>query len=367
MAKELTKKEFTELLVESIAGALKELGIGQAEIKTGMIPQPTKEDEDKFAKLSNSERFKEFLRGVVFNDKALVKALGGNVDADGGYLLPTEFRAEVVEQLEKVGVMRPLVRVIKVKTRSGEMPKIASKPVVSWATENEDIAESEPTFGQIVYSLKRMAVFSAISRDLLADTPIDLTALLKELFAEAIARAEDDAMTNGDGSTIPIVGILKDTNVGVADIGTDGLKYDDLVEAFYSIPAPYRGRAVFMTNGKGLEVLRKIKDDNGNPILMPPTQGGTPTVFGRPVVENPQINTYDIDTNNDGTADTTATDIVIADFKNAYLFDSNEFGIEATKEGGDAFRKHQVWIKTWNRIDFKVAIPEAFRIIKNVY
>ena len=52
--------------------------------------------------------------------------------------------------------------------------------------------------------------------------------------------------------------------------------------------------------------------------------------------------------------------IFIGDLSNYLWFDRGEMGIESTNEGGDAFANHQTWIKVWERVDGKVALPEAF-------
>jgi HK97 family phage major capsid protein len=359
--KELTMEELKELFASTIESKLKELGLDKVDIKHGMIPQETKAQEEEFEKLSKEERFRVFLKSVIEKDFKVVKALGGTTDSEGGYLIPTEFRKEIIESLITVGVMRPRVRVIKVAERTGNIPTLTNRPNYSWGTENSAFSESEPAFGQIAYAVKRLDVFSAISRELLADSMIDLTSMIKELFVESYAKAEDEAMSEGDGTTIPVVGVGKDASIAELAL-TDALTYDDLVDAFWSLKEGYRKSAIFMTSPLGVQVLRKLKDANGNPILVPATQGGAPTIFGRPVIENPYLEDTLVDpdkTPNSGDEYYTAK-IILGDFKYAYLFDRGEFGIEATKEGGNAFLNHQILIKSWNRIDFKVVLGEAF-------
>jgi len=359
--RELSMKELAELIASTVEAKIKELGLDKIDVKHGMIPQETKEDENKFKSLTPEQRLKAFLKAVIDKDITIVKDLGGSVDSAGGYLLPTEFRKEIVKGLMTVGIMRPRVRVVGITERTGEFPSLTGRPNYSWGTENSQFSNSEPTFGQITYAVKRLDVFSAISRELLADSPIDLTSLIRELFVESYAKAEDEAMSEGDGTNIPVVGVGKDASI-TENVLTSALTYDNLVDAFWSLKEGYRKNAIWMTSPLGIQVLRKLKDSTGQPLLIPPTQGGTPTIFGRPVVENPYFEDTLVDpdgTPNSGDEYYTAK-IVLGDFKYAYLFDRKEFGIEATKEGGDAFLKHQVLVKSWNRIDFKVVLGEAF-------
>ena len=366
MAQELTMEQLKGLISEAIKEEAKELNIGQAERKNGIVPQKTIEQENELAKKPLAERMKMFIKGAINKNDTVMKALGGGTGAEGGYLLPTDFRKQLIETLQLVGVMRPLVDVIPVGLRTGTVPTVGGKPKYAWDGENTSFTENDPNFGQLAYAVKRLDTYVPISQELIADTPIDVVGTLKKLFAEAYAYAEDEAMTVGDGTTIPVTGILNDTSITTAD-GNKAITYDMLVDAFYGLKAPYRKQAVFMTNSFGISVLRKLKDNYGRPLLLNPSTGGNPTIFGKPVIENPQFPIVEIDTNADSTPDTNTASLVIGAFKMAKYFDRGEFAVKATDVGGDAFVKNQILVKSWNRVDFKIAIGEAFVKIPNVY
>jgi HK97 family phage major capsid protein len=368
MSKELTMKELVELITESVKGVMKEMGIGQAEIKAGVIPQETKEQEDKFEKMTPAEKFQTFVKSVVLKDDVVVKALGGTTGPEGGYLIPTEFKKKLVETIEKVGIIRPLATVMPVKERTGTIPALTGKPNFSWDAENTPFTESDPVFSQIAYSLHRLDVFVAVSKELLSDTPLNLEKILKKLFAESYAKAEDIAFSEGDGSSVPVVGLGK-VNLGANTIVLDSqLTYDILVDAIQTLKQPYREKAVIMTSPRGVAVLRKLKDSTGRPLLDTVTSVNMPSVMGMKLVENPYLEDTLVDP--DGSPDSGdeyyTSKIIIGDMSYAYIFDRGEFGIEATAEG-EAFRYNQVWFKAYNRIDFKVVVPEAFVRIEGAY
>lgn len=347
-----------EALKDTIKEVLREAVKEAPEAFKPFVEGKAKEGEGEGVEsLPKEERFKKFIHAVLAKDEALVKDLGGNVDAEGGYLIPTEFRAELIKGLETVGVMRKVVRVVPVGNRTGDVPKLTSRPAYAFGTENQDFTQSSMQFGQVTWSLKRLEVFIPVSRELISDSAINIYRLITDEFTHAYAKAEDDIMSNGSGS---VKGVLNDTNVPETDVGTNGLSYNSLVEVFYSLEPAYRENAVWMVSNHAMKVLMELKDNQDRPLIMNPVTGQPPTLFGKPIVENPRFQ----DTT-DANGDTVGW-IVVGDFKSAcYLFDIGEFAIDSTAEG-EAFRKHQVWFKSWNRIDFKIALPEGLRRIKNV-
>jgi HK97 family phage major capsid protein len=58
----------------------------------------------------------------------------------------------------------------------------------------------------------------------------------------------------------------------------------------YALPAPYRSAGTWVCNGTTLGLIRQIKDDQGRYIWQPGLAAGQPeTIFGRPVVEAPDM------------------------------------------------------------------------------
>ena len=361
---ELSKKEFIELIAEAVKTSLKELGIGKAEKNHLINPELEQKDAEAYNKLSPSAKAKEFIKALIFKDTEVVKALGGTPDSAGGYLLPIEFRQEIIKELPNAAIIRKYATVIPAKTRVIEIPKVLTKPTYSWGAENTAFNESEPTFDQVRFTLNRLDIFTAVSKELLADAGVDVAKLLKQLFVEQYAEAEDLAFTEGDGSNKPL-GYNKETKITSIEAtggSSEPLSYDDVVKLFQSLPFKYRAKAIFITSPRGMELLRKVRDGVGNPIFTDVRALELPSIFGRPVIEN--IHQVDELVDPDGTPNSGdeyyAVSIYFGDFSNYYIVDALEFGIEVTDQG-DAFKYNQYWFKAYNRIDGKVVLPQAFR------
>jgi HK97 family phage major capsid protein len=367
----LNIEQFADLIATVIDNKFKELGLDKVDLKHGKIPtQEEVEGGEEIKDLSPAERFKLFMKGVIDNDVAVVKDLGGNVDSAGGFTIPDEFQKEIIRGLDDASVMRPLIRVVNIKERTGEYPTLTGKPTYTWQSnyDNTAFTQSEPTFGQITYAIKRLDVYSAISRELLADSAFNLERLVRELFTEAYADAVDTALTIGkNNATIPIQGFQYDANITEMALSS-AITYDDIVSAFMALKKPYRSKAVWMTSSLGIEVLRKVKDNNGLPILTKANSGAELTIFGRPVIENVKMEDTLVDP--DGTANSGdeyyTADLVFGDFKYMYMWTRNEFGIEGTTTGGDAFLKNQLLLKSFDRWDAKITLHEPFVKVSGV-
>jgi len=350
---QLTMKEFEELIAESIKKAVSDLGLDKVDRKFGVFPTPDDPDGKKVQELSPEEKVLKFFKAVVSRDYmtlAELKALGETTDTAGGYLVPPEFRAQLVEELPKITVMRNVATVVPVNSPAGNMPTVTAKPTVTIGSENTAITETSASFGQITWQLQRLNALIPISRELLMDAKVDIVALIRRWFAEAIAQKEDELFTNGSGTGEPL-GFRNAT--GVASVTYDSTKpYDVIVDLIAQIPHQYRKKCVFMTSPKGESILMKIKDAQGRPIFTQAQDGGI-RILGYPLIINANI------PENLG-ANSNETEIWFGDFSYYWIFDKGEYSVESTMEGGNAFVNHQVLLKVVNYIDGKPVLTTPF-------
>ncbi len=355
--KELTDKEFLDLVGQGVKEAIKDVDVGDVERK-GILLSPA--DKKTNLELTVRDKInKFFVDGVFANNIEIAKDLGEGVGSAGGYLVPTELSKAIIEGLPELSPVRLLSTVIPVGTATGTFPSLATRPVYSWGTENAAIAQSDAVFGELPWGLNDLNIFTKLSRQLAADAIFDVGKYLEGLFVEQFAAAENFAFTNGTGSGQPegfrnATGI---TSIALATANT--LAYKDIVSATYGIKARYRANSVFMTSTLGMERIKQLVDSNGRPIFDP----NSTTLMGKPVIENP-----DIPENLSNGATTPvfdATELWFGNFSYYYIFDSNSFEVRSTMEG-TAMQYNQIWIASTGREDAKVALPEAFVKISQI-
>jgi len=93
-----------------------------------------------------------FFKALVKKDfGAMQKAafLNETTDAEGGYMVPTEFSREVIRVANNVGFIRKYARIIPMSTDTKDITKLISGVTVYWTAEGAAYTGSKPAFGQV--------------------------------------------------------------------------------------------------------------------------------------------------------------------------------------------------------------------------
>lgn len=347
---QMTVEQFEEYSRELLKNAFDEMGLTKVDRKHLAAPGMTDNDVDS---LTPKQKVAKMIKHMVDGDMVAAKALSEGTDSAGGFLTPPGFRAEVVKALEKPGMIRNLVRVIPVGTDGGNIPTLSGNVTVQWGSENTTITPSDPTFGTLAWSINRLDGLNESSRELFADSAINLADFITMLFVEAFAREDRNVFITGSGTGQP-EGLQNASGLTAYAQAGANLAGDDIVNIYHALPSQYRARGVWFIHDDILELVSKLKDNDGRYLVANSLREGEPmTLKGRPVIENEFIPT-DLGGGNDESL------IFFCDPMWFYLFDREQMGVESTTVGGDAFKKHQVHTKVFQRLDGKVALGEAF-------
>lgn len=227
---------------------------------------------------------------------AIRNAMSTTTSSEGGYTVPSEIAAMVVDALKAYGGMRSVAQVISTDTGNAlNYPTSdGTSEVGEIVAENGAATGADITFGTVAvnpykYSSKKIA----LPWELIQDSAIDVVAFVTTRLATRLARITNTHYTTGDGSSKPY-GLTARAATGKT--GTTGqtttVIYDDLVDLFYSVNSAYRAQGTsWMMADSSLKVVRKLKDGQSRPIFVPSWDAGltgaTPdTLMGRPIVVN---------------------------------------------------------------------------------
>jgi len=237
-------------------------------------------------------------------------------DALGGYVVPVDFQAKVIERLMGFVVVRKVATRIDTSRDRVEFPKATgggsqytSAVRGTWVEETPtaSTAETNLTFGMEAIPIHTYMASTPISRNLLEDAAFNLADYLATKLAEASAIDEDNAFLVGDGVGKP-QGILPDGSNGlsltcVPSGNASALTYDGIIELTYGIDSQYRALPscafvgekdtykdiALMKDGEGRYMWdraeRQTKKLEGYPVqeqeAMPSVGSGTyPLIFG---------------------------------------------------------------------------------------
>lgn len=218
------------------------------------------------------------------NSYEIQNALSIGTDSEGGYLVPDEYEKKLVEALEDEVFFRSLATVIKTSSGDRKIPIVTSKGEAAWIDEGGQFPESDDSFGQTSIGAHKLATMIKVSDELLNDSVFNIEQYISKEFGRRIGTKEEEAFFIGDGTGKPI-GIFNKT--GGADVGvtaaTTSITFDDVMDLYYSLRAPYRNKATWLLNDSTVKAIRKLKDGNGNYIWQPSVREGEPDrILNRP-------------------------------------------------------------------------------------
>lgn len=298
-----------------------------------------------------SQAFWDNIRQRNFYD--VKNALQVGTDSEGGYLVPDEFEATLVQALQEENIFRTLAKVITTSSGDRKIPVVASKGTASWVDEEAPIPETDDAFGQVSIAAYKLATMIKVSDELLNDSVFDLQAYIAGEFGRRIGAKEEEAFFIGDGTGKP-TGIFAVTGGAEAGATTAGasIAFDDVMDLFYSLKASYRKKSVWVLNDSTVKALRKLKDGNGNYIWQPSVQAGVPDmILNRPYYTSSYV------------PELTAGSKVMAfgDFSYYWIADRQSRSFKRLNELYAA--TGQVGFLASQRVDGKLILPEAIKIL----
>jgi HK97 family phage major capsid protein len=285
----------------------------------------------------------------------VLNALQIGTDSEGGYLAPDEFERTLVEGLEAENIFRKLANVITTASGDRKIPVVASKGAASWVDEEGAIGDDDDSFGQVSIGAYKLGAMLKVSEELLNDSVFNLESYIAKEFARRIGAKEEEAFFGGDGSGKPL-GILANTGgagIGVTAAGAAAITLDEILDLFYSLGAPYRGKAVFVMNDATVKAVRKLKDSTGQYLWQPSIKDAAPdTILNRPLYTSAYVPTLAAG----------AKTVIFGDF--SYYWVADRAG-RTFKRLSELFAATgQVGFVATQRVDGKLILPEAAKVLK---
>ena len=202
----------------------------------------------------------------------------------GVSVAPTEFNATVQRMLIEASPFRQFASTMTIGNTSVEWPRQTSTVDVSWVGENEQRPETAMGFDKIKIDTFNMGQWIKFSNDLVADSQIDIQAIIASDFASVAAKKENIAHLNGTGIGQPL-GLLRNTDIAEYETATTTLSVDDFIDVIDAIPAEYAGsNAAFYVNRRTRSALRKMAIAMAPDAWADSLAAGTPAqLLGYPV------------------------------------------------------------------------------------
>lgn len=288
-------------------------------------------------------------------DQYITQTLTEDSGSAGGYLVPAEFRRELLSANEKMAIVRSRAFVQPMASRTLSIPALdvttalaaGNNPffggvIANWIETDTTKPATEPKFRQLELVAHELAGYTPVGKALLEDSAIALETLLPRLFAQAIAWHEDYAFLRGDGVGKPL-GIMNATALkSVTRSGAGAFVLADAAKMYANWmpisdnPAGH----VWIMNRTVVEKL-VVMLDSSNVVFIPNARETVPmTLFGIPIVLTHITPTVG-----------TVGDVLLCDLSAYVVGDRNVTDIDSSKDF--LFTSNQVTWRFSQRVDGK--------------
>ena len=221
------------------------------------------------------------------------------VAADGGVLVPQQYRAELLEARLEASIVRPRATFVPMRTNSIRFPAVN---VTSTATsthggivvyrpgEGEEKHHTKPGLTHVDLTLTKLIALVFATDELLEDSMISLQPLLTRMCGEAIAFQEDDDYLTGTGVGQP-QGVLSSPALVVQPIeagqAVNTILYMNVARMWARLYSTSKSKAVWVVNNDVFPMLTTmVVPGTTVPIWVPGFDAArTPNgmLFGRPL------------------------------------------------------------------------------------
>ncbi len=319
-------------------------------------------DDLGFTTLGEAKDFMDYARCIFTADPA-AKDMSEGIDPDGGFLVPSEFRATLVRLIESFGIIRPMATVIPMNRQELTLPKLTTGVLVFWVDEGKTIPQTQPKFGEVRLVAKKLAALVPMTSELLEDSSIAIANLLATLFAEAIAEEEDRVALTADPTSVPgdpFLGVLHNPDVittiqpGGADAFTD-LDADFLADMVASLTASAVAGARWFMHRTVFNIVRKLKTVDGEYIFQMPAGQQPGTIWEIPYTladVMPSITESGPD----------IPYVILGNMRHLYIGDRRQLSMAQSMHVG--FAQDKIFLRVLQRQAMEVAIGNAFAVLR---
>lgn len=305
-------------------------------------------------------------------DEPVVKALAASDAAAGGFIVPPDYSEDIIELLRAQTVVRKMNPVqLPMPNGTLSIPRITAGTAGSYIGENSNIGKTEPTFGQIVLTYKKLAALVPVSNDLLRYSAPSADGIVRDDLVSALSVREDQAFIRDDGGQQTPKGlrywapsgnvVTANATVTLANVTSDLAKLLlKLEEANVRMLRPG-----WLMAPRTKQYLMTVRDGNGNYAFRDELLAGR--FWGFPFGV-----TTSIPTNLGGGTD--ESELYLVDFADAVIGEATSLVIDASTEAAyhdgtnvqAAFSLDQTVIRAIAQHDFAMRHAESVAVLTAV-
>ena len=232
--------------------------------------------------------------------KAIQNAFGTDVPSDGGFLVPEEFRSDLLMLALENAIIRPRATVIPMSSQTLALPAVDDTSHATtvfggiqtyWVDESTAPPETSAKFAQVKLDAKKLMAYATVPSELPADAPA-FGAFIDQALPKALAFEEDFRFMAGTGVGEPLGFISCNAAVTAAAVtgqGANTIIVDNLAAMFARMLPSSLMNAIWLADIGTFPQLALMAVQgaltNSTPVWMNNGVIGAPpaSIYGRPV------------------------------------------------------------------------------------
>ena len=366
--------------IDSLETRLKAIEDGTAKKGSRLVDLPGV-DEGKeqfsflraFSSMTSGDWTEAAFEKEVF-DQTRKRALDTGTGTTGGFIVPNQYIAEIVELLRAESVVMGMgATVLSGLVGSPvEIPKQTGGATAYWVGENAAITESQQAFGQLSLTPKQVAAMVKMSNRFMNLSDPSGEAMVRRDLAQVIALAIDLAALRGTGSSSQPLGIVNTPGISNVEIDTNGGAFDwdiaSQMEGKLEDANALRGSLGYVTHPKVKRLLKRIRiaqysaQTDGeylfNPIM---SDAQLEAQLGTPLRGTTQL-PINLEKGSSGAV---CSEVIFGNWQELIIGQWGGLEFMASGETGDAFEKAQTWIRVIQEVDIALRHPESFCLVND--
>jgi len=238
---------------------------------------------------------------------ALKKTAGYMEEGDlsqGGYLVPEEFRATLLQTALESSIVKSRATAIPMATNRVTLPALVDDDhssdyfggiTIYRTAEKGTKTVKNPVFGKVSLTLHKLTGMCYVTDELLQDSVISIEPIIKSTFGQAIAFVQDYDFLRGNG-TNQALGVFHASNPSIIAVAietgqdADTIVWENIVKMWSRLYPAGHAKAVWVANINTFPQLASMNmavGAGGVPVWMP--AGGVsgapyPSLMGRPLI-----------------------------------------------------------------------------------
>lgn len=211
----------------------------------------------------------------------LLKALNENTNTQGGFLVPEIWASRIYELIVAKSTAIQLCEQVTMTSDTLYIPKVTGASTAYFVDEAATITASQPTFGQLTLTPKKIAALTQLSTEVMEDSNPSIMNVVVERLATDIALKVDYEIYNGTTTTGGFLGFRGST--AVSSVVVDGeISTDKISDAIEKLQSENIEPTDLVIHPKLLNKLRKLKAStvSNEPLLEMTNFGSAPLATG---------------------------------------------------------------------------------------